>query len=305
MGFALLAGAIWGGVIIGPSLLPEFSAVLISCVRFALYGLVSLLIALPFAAGLLRRLTREDLGMLLRLSLAGNVVNYALLGAAVQLAGVTTASLVNGVLPVAITFLGRGDAGSLPLRQLKLPLAMIVLGLATITLEHPGGGTAHTLGEQLLGLACGACAVASWAWYATHNARYLKRSHFNSSEWSTLLGIITGAVAVAFGGLAWGLFPGLLPSEVEPARWAVFFWVCLYLAVCGSWLANALWNACSRRLAASLSAQMIVFETLCACLYGFIYTQRLPSLAEVAAIALLAGGVACAAHRHRVPAVAT
>jgi drug/metabolite transporter (DMT)-like permease len=150
-----------------PSPLPEFNAVLISSVRFAMYGLISLAVALPIASRLFSQLTRTDLMMLLRLSLTGNVLNYALLGASVQLSGVTAASLINGIMPVA----------------------------------------------------------------------------------------------------------------------------------------NGPWNACSRRMAASLSGQMIVFETLFACVYGFLYAQRLPSVLELVSISLLVGGVVWAARRHRVPNV--
>jgi drug/metabolite transporter (DMT)-like permease len=299
--FAILAGAIWGGVIIGPSLLPEFNAVLISSVRFALYGMISLLVALPFASRLLSRLTRRDAWMLLRLSLTGNVLNYALLGASVQLSGVTVAALINGMMPVAITFLGRSDAGSLPLTRLKLPLLLVFLGIVSVSLEHTGVQVASTsLSSRLLGLACGFSAVACWSWYATHNARYLKQSHFNSSEWSTLTGIVTGIVAIVFGIAALMLFPNLVPAEVESSRWTTFLWVCLFLALCGSWLANGLWNACSRRMPASLSGQMIVFETLFACVYGFLFSQRMPGLMEVISILLLVGGVVWAAKRHRI-----
>lgn len=298
--FAVLAGAIWGGVIIAPSLLPEFNAVLISSVRFALYGLFSLLVALPMAGRLLARLKRRDLSMLLRLSLTGNVLNFALLGASVQLSGVTTAALINGMLPVAITFLGRGDAGSLPMKRLKLPLLMVFLGIVSVSLQHAGGHAGGTsLGRQLLGLACGLSGVVCWSWYATHNGRYLKHSHFNSSEWSTLLGIVTGGVAVVVGAVALLLFPNLVPAQVDHARWMTFLWVSLFLALCGSWLANSLWNACSRRMASSLSGQMIVFETLFACVYGFVYGQRAPGLMELVSIALLVGGVVWAARRHQ------
>lgn len=300
--FAVLAGAIWGGVILGPSLLPEFNAVFISSARFALYGMISLALALPFAARLLRQLTRTDVLMLLRLSLTGNVLNYALLGASVQLSGVTAASLINGIMPVAITFLGRHDPGSLPMAKMKLPLLLVFLGIVSIALDTSGGSSSSaSLSSQLLGVACGFCAVASWSWYATHNARYLKLSQFNSSEWSTLVGIVTGIVAVAFGFGAWLLFPNLIPANIESTRWVSFFWVCLFLALCGSWIANGLWNACSRRLPASLGGQMIVFETLFACGYGYMYAQRMPDVLEVASIFLLVSGVVWAARRHRVP----
>lgn len=298
--FAILAGALWGGVIIAPSLLPEFNAVLISSVRFAMYGLVSLLIGLPIASRLLSKVTRRDALMLLRLSFTGNILNYALLGASVQLSGVTAAALINGMMPIAITFLGRGDAGSLPLKKLKLPLLLVFLGIVSVNLVHSGAQEGvNSLASQLLGLACGFSGVVCWSWYATHNSRYLKQSHFNSSEWSTLLGIVTGIVAVVFGITAVISFPNLIPTEVENSRWMALLWVCLFLALCGSWIANGLWNACSRRMAASLSGQMIVFETLFACVYGFLLSQRVPGLMEMTSVALLVSGVVWAAKRHR------
>lgn len=298
--FAILAGALWGGVIIAPSLLPEFNAVLISSVRFAMYGLVSLLIGLSIASRLLSKVTRRDALMLLRLSFTGNILNYALLGASVQLSGVTAAALINGMMPVAITFLGRGDAGSLPLKKLKLPLLLVFLGIVSVNLVHSGAQEGvNSLTSQLLGLACGFSGVVCWSWYATHNSRYLKQSHFNSSEWSTLLGIVTGIVAVVFGIIAVITFPNLIPTEVENSRWMALLWVCLFLALCGSWIANGLWNACSRRMAASLSGQMIVFETLFACVYGFLLSQRVPGLMEMTSVALLLSGVVWAAKRHK------
>ncbi|MNY46200.1 Inner membrane protein YtfF [compost metagenome] len=66
----------------------------------------------------------------------------------------------------------------------------------------------------------------------------------------------------------------------------------------GSWFANLLWNSASRRLPLTLSGQLIVFETLFALLYGFVYLQRLPTLLESLAIALLIGGVLWAVRRH-------
>ena len=56
--YGMLAGALWGMVFLVPRLLPDFSPVLLSAGRYAMYGVVSLLAALPSARSLLRRLTR-------------------------------------------------------------------------------------------------------------------------------------------------------------------------------------------------------------------------------------------------------
>ena len=102
-----MAGALWGAVIVAPSLIPEVHPVVISCVRFLLYGLFATLLAVPIARSLISRLTRQDQLLLLELALTGNLVYFILLSAAVQYAGVATASLINGLIPVAVMLMGR------------------------------------------------------------------------------------------------------------------------------------------------------------------------------------------------------
>ncbi|MFR0692902.1 DMT family transporter [Enterobacterales bacterium AE_CKDN230030158-1A_HGKHYDSX7] len=300
--YAGMAGAIWGGVILAPSLVPEFNPLLISSVRFALYGAISLLFALPVALGLLRRVSRADLSMLVRLSLAGNLLYFALLSAAVQFAGVAAASLINGIMPLAIAYQSRGEHDSLPLSRMKLPLLLVALGILCINLDPTAlllaGGTP---GERILGIVCGFCAVACWSWYAAANARYLKASHFDSHEWSTLLGVVTGAMALVLAGAGVLVAPQAVPANVSGERWMVFLWVSLFLAVFGSWVANGLWNAATRRLPMSLGGQLIVFETLFACAYAYLHQQRLPSPVEALAIVLLTVGVLWAIGLHRAP----
>jgi drug/metabolite transporter (DMT)-like permease len=48
----------------------------------------------------------------------------------------------------------------------------------------------------------------------------------------------------------------------------------------------------------TLSGQLIVFETLFALLYGFVYDARLPRPLEAAAIVLLIAGVMWSVRRH-------
>ena len=89
-----------------------------------------------------------------------------------------------------------------------------------------------------------------------------------------LWGVVTGALGAAL----W-LVIAVLPSggpqgELADARWHTFWMLNLGLAIGASWLGNGLWNAASKRLPLTLSGQMIVFETLFALLYAFIYDQR-------------------------------
>ena len=52
----------------------------------------------------------------------------------------------------------------------------------------------------------------------------------------------------------------------------------------------------------TLSGQLILFETLFALLYGFIYRQQLPRPLETAAIVLLVAGVAWSMRVHALDA---
>ena len=304
--YGSLAGAVWGLVFLSPALLPDFSPLLLSCGRFLMYGVIALLIGLPMARSLLCKLSLEDLMALTRLSLTGNIVYFILLAAAVQRIGIAPTSLVIGVLPLTITLLGRKEADAPALSHLFWPLLTVMAGIVCINLEAllGDGAQSQPLSERVLGMVYAVLALACWSWFATDNARCLKRqTHFNSNEWSLLTGVITGLLA---GGiwLAAELL-GLTAVQIElPAeRWQSFWLVNLVLAVVASWLGYTFWNASTRRLPLTLSGQMVVFETLFALVYGFVYLQRLPTLLEGVAILLLLGGVCAAVARHGKPAV--
>lgn len=72
--------------------------------------------------------------------------------------------------------------------------------------------------------------------------------------------------------------------------WTMFWTANGLLALGASVIGNQLWNVASRRVPVTLSGHLILFETLFALLYGFIYHQRFPRGLEVAAIVLLTTG---------------
>jgi drug/metabolite transporter (DMT)-like permease len=287
-------------VLMVPELLPEFNPMLLSSVRYAMVGLISLLLAVPMARQL-RQLTLADGWMLLRLAVVGNLVYFICLVAAIQRLGVAPASLIVGVLPLTITLYGRNDSGAVPIRQLIGPLALILAGMLCINLETfafaPGD-----IGDKLLGLIYALAALACWTWYAVQNSRYLKQSgHFDSHQWSVLIGVLTGLSSLVMVAALAMWQPQQLQVEAPMARWWLFWAACLGCAVLGSWLATALWNAASKRLPLTLSGQLIVFETLFALLYAFLWRQAGPSLLEAAAIILVIGGVLWSMRQHGTP----
>jgi drug/metabolite transporter (DMT)-like permease len=292
----LLAGAMWGMVFIVPEILSAFSPLELAVGRYIAYGLIASTLMLPRLPGLLRRLEHSDYAALLRHALSGNIIYYMLLALGVKLAGVAPTSLIIGLLPISVTLIGYKDHGAVPLRRMVLPLMVVGAGIACINVDlfaHArvaGADLTHTL----LGVLCAAGALLCWTWYAIDNTRFLKRNpHFSSAEWSALYGISSGLIALLIGLVAFAMRHDDVAAAASASGrdWTMFWIANGLLALGASVIGNQLWNIASRRVPVTLSGQLILFETLFALLYGFIYHQRLPRGLEIAAIVLLIAGV--------------
>ena len=293
----LLAGAMWGMVFIVPEMLPAFTPVELAVGRYIAYGVIAVCLMAPRFGGLIGRLGRSDYAALLRHALAGNIVYYMLLALGVKLAGVAATSLIIGILPIAVTLMGRKDHGALPLRRLALPLLVVGAGITCINVDvfvHARSVNAD-LGRTLIGVLCATGALLCWSWYTLDNARYLKRNpYFSSAQWSALYGISSGLIAVAVGAVCLALWHPHITGAAGAAsgrNWTVFWTTNALLALGASVIGNYLWNIASRRTAVTLSGQLLLFETLFALLYGFIYASHFPRPLEIAAIVLLTAGV--------------
>lgn len=300
----LLAGAMWGMVFIAPELLSAFSPLEMAVGRYIAYGLIALVLMLPRLGNLLGRLERSDYFALLRHALAGNLIYYMFLAFGVKLAGVAPTSLIIGVLPIAVTLMGRNDHGAVPLRQLAMPLLVTAAGITCINIDvfqHAADAGVSML-NTVIGVACATGALLCWSWYTLDNARYLKRNpHYSSAEWSALYGLSTGCISLVVGGIAYAIFHADVTGAAGAASgrdWTLF-WICNgVLALGASVIGNHLWNIASRRVPITLSGQLILFETLFALLYGFVYKQQFPRPLEIAAIVLLIAGVTWSMHVH-------
>src|SRR6185369_3266266 len=133
------------------------------------------------------------------------------------------------------------------------------------------------------GLLCAVGALASWTIYAIGNSRWLARlNHVSAHEWNLLTGVVTGAQALL---LAVPAFQ-LTPVSHASSDWLWFAGVVSAVAIFCSVLGNGLWNCATRLLPLTLIGQMIVFETLFALLYGFVWEARWPTTLESAAMVL-------------------
>ncbi len=295
------AGAAWGLVFLAPQVLGDFTPFQLSAARYLAYGAVAVLLLAPRWRPLAARLGRAEWIGLVRLSLLGNILYYVLMASAVQWAGGASASLIVGLLPVALTVVGAREAGAVSFRALVPSMALCLAGVALVAFEafrlDTGNGDPVV---RVLGLVCAVGALAAWSAYSVDNARWLaRRPDISAYDWSLLTGVVTGALALL---LAIPAFWGA--AGHAPAEWARFWGVATGVAILASVVGNGLWNQASRLLPLTLSGQLIVFETLFALLYGFLWSQRWPTSLEVLAIACLVAGVLWCASLHRAPRAA-
>jgi drug/metabolite transporter (DMT)-like permease len=296
IGNGVAAGALWGFVFLAPQLLPGFTPAQLSVSRYLIYGVLALLLLIPRWKEI-PHLGRNEWFALAWLSMLGNIIYYVLLGRAVKLAGGAPASLIIGLLPVVVTVFGARADGAVKLRKLILPMLLCCIGVALMGYQASHAGVPGTdLTHRMIGFLCAFGALASWAAYAVGNSRYLARlSNISAHDWSLLTGIVTGAFALLL-----GFFVLLLqPASHSNAEWLRFWSVSAGVAILASIIGNRFWNQASRLLPLTLTGQMIVFETLFALLYSFLWERRLPSPLEVLAILCLVLGVLWCASQHR------
>jgi drug/metabolite transporter (DMT)-like permease len=293
--FGVAAGAVWGMVFLAPQITPGFTAMQVSAGRYLAYGLIAATLAAPRWRMLAAQLSRGDWIALSWLGLAGNIVYYIFLATAVRLAGVASASFIVGLLPVVITIIGSREQGAVRLTALVPALGLAVIGVGLIAASAMHRDTASDWRLQAIGLFCAFGALASWALFAVGNARRMARlPALSSNDWSLLLGIVSGAEALLLAVPAFALAP--VPHE--SGAWLRFLAVSSGVAITASVIGNAFWNSASRRLPMTLTGQMVIFETLFALFYSFMWKGRLPRPAEVLAIAALIGAVTWCARLH-------
>lgn len=294
--FGMGAGALWGLVFLAPELARAFSPLQLTVGRYLAYGLISLMLIAPRWQRLTSALKRRDWLSLCWLSLAGNTLYYILLSTAVQTGGIAMTSLVIGFLPVAVTIVGSRDQGAIPLRRLAPSLLLCIAGAICIggqALVSAGSGSTPA---GMAGLACAIGALASWTAFAVGNSRCLIRlKHVSAQDWNLLIGIVTGAQALL-----------LIPMTLAVDSWhhsasalLLFSAVSIGVALFASLWGNALWNRMSRLLPLTLVGQMILFETLFALLYGFLWEQRLPTLMETGAFVFVVASVVTCLSAHQ------
>lgn len=295
---ALGAGLMWGLVFVTPLLLGDYPGLMLSFGRYIGFGLIAFIPAF-FDRQRLAELSKADWIAALKLSLVGNVLYYAALATAIQLADAPLPAMLIGTLPVIISIFSNWSPGhpseAIAWRRLAPSLLIIFTGLMLVNaseLTHLDGS--RSLADYALGCIVALGALAAWTWYPIVNARHLKQHpHIRSSTWATAQGLATLPLAM-IGVLGYGIYTAIGGGNYDfplGPRPLLYIGLMLTLGLCASWLGTLLWNKASQHLPTSLAGQLIVFETLSALLYAFLWRGAIPSVLVIAGIVLLCVGV--------------
>jgi drug/metabolite transporter (DMT)-like permease len=299
--FALAAGLLWGLVFVVPLMLPEYPATLQSVGRYLAFGLLCLPLAWFDRRGL-AALTRADWLEALKLALVGNLLYYQLLAASIQRTGGPLSTVIIGTLPVVIAVVAnRRNArrdGRLPWRRLWPALALIAGGIALVNQDELAALAVREGAQGMAGYGWGALlalgAVVCWTWYPLRNADWL-REHSDRSPraWATAQGLATLPLA-ALGLAGFWLWQAASGSPFDMPlgpRPGTFLFLMVLVGLLASWLGTLCWNEASQRLPTALVGQLIVFETLAALAYAYVWRAQGPALATGLGIVLLVAGV--------------
>jgi drug/metabolite transporter (DMT)-like permease len=289
---ALGAGLLWGLVFVVPLLLPDYPPAMLSCGRYLGFGVIALLLAwadLPR----LQRLRRADWRMACELALVGNLLYYLFLSAAIQLADAPLPTMLIGTLPIVIAVVANFGSEALPWRRLLPSLLVMATGIALVNQHEMARldeqDEAH---DYFFGGVLALAAVAAWTWYPVRNSRWLRqRPHLASGTWAIAQGLATLPLAAIGMVLAGFLLDGErfdYPLGPRPLRYVGLM---LMLGLLASWLGTRLWNRASQLLPTGLAGQLIVFETLAAFAYAFLWRGEWPGSTALFGITLLIGGV--------------
>ncbi|SEL75451.1 Permease of the drug/metabolite transporter (DMT) superfamily [Pseudoxanthomonas sp. GM95] len=296
----IAAGALWGLVFLTPELAGAFTPLQLAAGRYVAFGVIAAVLLAPRWPRLRAVLGAREWRALLVLGLTGNIVYYVLLASAVQRGGIAMTSLVIGFLPVVITVCGSRDAGALPLRKLTWPLLLGIAGIACVGWDTLASAR-HGRPSSALGFACALGALGSWTLYALINSRWLARlPQVSEHDWNLLTGVVTGTLSLL---LVVPAFFGQQAGTHEAPAWLLFAAVSCGIALLSSVLGNAFWNRASRLLPLTLVGSMILFETLFALLYAFLWEWRGPTGTESTAMLLIGSAVLASVWVHRHPAV--
>jgi drug/metabolite transporter (DMT)-like permease len=198
-----------------------------------------------------------------------------------------------GLVPVVLAVAGNLSRKLVSWHALSLSVLLTFVGLAFVNSSIFDAASLATAQSPAIGMLLAVGAVGLWTWFGLANQRALAaRPGVNAHIWTALILAGGGLEMLAFGpiGLALGVFNipqlGLSWENAAP----LYIWGTL-LAIFASIGGALAWTFASQRLPVALSAQLLASETIFGTIFGLAVHGRLPTIVEVAGLAVLTLGV--------------
>lgn len=289
--FALGACFIWGLIFVIPLYMEGFSPIEVALGRYLFFGTISAIILLP---ALMQGACRYPVSIWLKalyFSFASTIGYYTFFMVGLRFSTPAICALVLSTSPITIAFYGNWVQKECSFKSLILPSVLILMGLLIINIPH-----INTFGAtHVIGICCSFWALFAWSWYVVANSRFLvAHPEVASSDWSTLIGVVTLFWVFALGLIVNVFFAEQIQVEkyfeLSPMLIS-FLGGCAVLGLVCSWLGCFLWNQASHYLPVSLAGQLTIFETIFGLCFIYTFEQRFPSSLEGIGIALFLAAV--------------
>jgi drug/metabolite transporter (DMT)-like permease len=276
-----VAGCLWGSSFALVEVVSGTNPMLVTGLRFVLYGLISMVV-LAFVGW-----RGIDWRTAFLHAATGYVGMYLAEVVAIQLAGPGPTIAVIGSVPVVYALIGARRDG-IALSELWPSVSILLVAMALINANAFAAGDDSVLGV-VAGMVVAGVGVASWCVYALHNTDHLERNpEVTAAGWSSAVGVAAGTLAVPL------LLIGSFGAADSAGRLGP---VVLFLAIGPSWVATVLWNRASLRVPRALAGQLIVFEPMSAFVLVHLLAGRGPSPVQFVGEVLLVVGAAVALAR--------
>jgi drug/metabolite transporter (DMT)-like permease len=290
---AIAVNFIWGLAFLVPYYLQDVNPIVIVMGRYAVYGLVSLVLFV-FGKRYWHSFTSIDWKKALLFAFAGNVGYYLMVTLAIHYAGVALVALIVGTMPITMAIYGNWTTREFPFRNLMASISLVLIGLSLLNwYQYSHLPMHHTVLQLIIGSVCAIFALLLWTWYGVANATYLKKNpEISSNVWSISVGIACLFQIVLILPLLMLTTHQFQTFNIEDGhKLFQIIMGSLILGLLVSWLATIGWNKVSRHLPTALAAQLIVFETISSLLYSFLLDHQMPRPMLLFSVFIVLAGV--------------
>jgi drug/metabolite transporter (DMT)-like permease len=269
--FGVLCGiatcALWGLTFVVPRAIAPFTTLDLTVTRYGLFALTSVALMIhprfrPTGIKLRPMITALLLGGI------GYVGYFISVAYAVRFAGAAIPPLVIGTMPVILALIANFRDRSVSWRLLALPLGLIAAGIAWVNISVFSSTPTGDRAMIVYGIASAAIGLVLWVVYGLASTATMQSADApDILQWTGLQGIGAGLGSLVLIPLT-SLNTPIVYTDIDLLRFALWS---LIMGLAGAWLA-----------------------TIFGLIFGFVFEQRLPTVAEAGGSLLQLAGVGMA-----------